>query len=84
MGSNESIKQGVMVGLGISFISANTIVAEAEEERLTVLDVKRYSDIGIWRLFKRKNYFQPALLFGNFSRKAVGTFFQSSKALNLA
>ena len=39
MGSNESIKQGVMVGPGISFISAHTIVAEAEEERLTVSDL---------------------------------------------
>ena len=39
MGSNETIKQAVMAGLGIAFISAHTIAAEVEAGRLAVLDV---------------------------------------------
>ena len=31
LSSNESIKQGVMAGLPISFISAHTIAVEVEE-----------------------------------------------------
>jgi DNA-binding transcriptional LysR family regulator len=38
-GSNESIKQAVMAGLGVGFISAHTIAAEVELGRLIVLDV---------------------------------------------
>ncbi|MFC6490524.1 LysR family transcriptional regulator [Nitratireductor sp. GCM10026969] len=39
MDSNETIKQAVMAGLGIAFISAHTIEAEVEAGRLVVLDV---------------------------------------------
>lgn len=40
MGSNETIKQAVMAGLGIAFISAHTIAAEVETGRLIMLDVE--------------------------------------------
>jgi DNA-binding transcriptional LysR family regulator len=39
MASNETIKQAVMAGLGIAFISAHTIAFEVEAGRLAVLDV---------------------------------------------
>ncbi len=39
MGSNETIKQAVMAGLGIAFISAHTIASEVETGRLVILDV---------------------------------------------
>ncbi len=39
MGSNETIKQAVMAGLGIAFISAHTIEFDVEMKRLAVLDV---------------------------------------------
>lgn len=39
MGSNETIKQAVMAGLGIAFISAHTIASEVESGRLAILDV---------------------------------------------
>jgi LysR family transcriptional regulator, low CO2-responsive transcriptional regulator len=39
MGSNETIKQAVMAGLGIAFISAHTIEQELQLGRLAVLDV---------------------------------------------
>ena len=38
-GSNETIKQAVMAGLGIALISAHTIAMELEFGRLAVLDV---------------------------------------------
>lgn len=40
MGSNETIKQAVMAGLGIALISAHTIAQEVEARRLAVLDVE--------------------------------------------
>ncbi|MDX3924541.1 MAG: LysR family transcriptional regulator [Shinella sp.] len=39
MSSNETIKQAVMAGLGIAFISAHTIALELEFGRLVMLDV---------------------------------------------
>lgn len=39
MDSNETIKQAVMSGLGISLISAHTVAAELAEGRLVLLDV---------------------------------------------
>ena len=40
IGSNETLKQAVIAGLGISFISAHTIAAEIGDGRLVALDVK--------------------------------------------
>jgi LysR family transcriptional regulator for metE and metH len=39
MGSNETIKQAVMAGLGLTLISAHTIEAEVADGRLVILDV---------------------------------------------
>jgi LysR family transcriptional regulator, low CO2-responsive transcriptional regulator len=39
MGSNETIKQAVMAGLGIAFLSGHTIEQEIELGRLAILDV---------------------------------------------
>ena len=39
LGSNETIKQAVMAGLGIALISAHTIAAEVADGRLVCLDV---------------------------------------------
>jgi DNA-binding transcriptional LysR family regulator len=40
MGSNETIKQAVMAGLGIALISAHTIEQELQLRRLVILDVR--------------------------------------------
>ena len=40
MDSNETIKQSVMAGMGIGFISAHTIAPELETGRLVILDVE--------------------------------------------
>jgi DNA-binding transcriptional LysR family regulator len=39
MASNETIKQAVMAGMGVSFISRHTIDLEIQTQRLVVLDV---------------------------------------------
>ncbi|MEQ1941890.1 LysR substrate-binding domain-containing protein [Mesorhizobium sp. VNQ89] len=39
MDSNETIKQSVMAGLGVAFISAHTVASELETSRLALLDV---------------------------------------------
>ena len=48
IGSNETIKQAVMAGLGIAFISAHTIAAEIGDGRLTILDVAGLPEIRQW------------------------------------
>ena len=44
--SNETIKQAVMAGLGIAFISAHTVASELADGRLAVLDV---AGLPVWR-----------------------------------
>ncbi len=48
IGSNETIKQAVMAGLGIAFISAHTIAAELEDHRLSMLDVVGLPEYRQW------------------------------------
>ena len=48
IGSNETIKQAVMAGLGIAFISAHTIAAEIGDGRLVVLDIVGLPEIRQW------------------------------------
>lgn len=48
IGSNETIKQAVMAGLGIAFISAHTIAAEIGDGRLAVLDIVDLPEIRQW------------------------------------
>ena len=40
MTSNETIKQAVMAGMGVSFLSRHTIGLELESGKLVVLDVR--------------------------------------------
>lgn len=48
IGSNETIKQAVMAGLGIAFISAHTIAAEIDDRRLVVLDIVGLPEMRQW------------------------------------
>jgi DNA-binding transcriptional LysR family regulator len=50
MASNETIKQAVMAGMGVSFISRHTIDLETQTERLVVLDVKGTPVIRQWHV----------------------------------
>ena len=51
-GSNETIKQAVMAGMGIALISAHTVAAELAERRLVSLDVKGLPINRKWFLVK--------------------------------
>lgn len=52
VGGNESIKQSVMAGLGIAFISRHTISHELASGRLVVLQVKNLPIIRTWNLIR--------------------------------
>lgn len=54
-GSNETIKQAVMVGMGIALISAHTVAAELDARRLVALDVKGLPINRKWFVVKHKN-----------------------------
>jgi LysR family transcriptional regulator, low CO2-responsive transcriptional regulator len=55
MSSNETIKQAVIAGLGIAFISAHTVATELDERRLVVLDVEGLPVVRQWFALSRKD-----------------------------
>jgi DNA-binding transcriptional LysR family regulator len=55
MDSNETIKQAVIAGLGIAFISAHTVATELDERRLVTLDVIGLPVIRQWFALSRKD-----------------------------
>ena len=50
MASNETIKQAVMAGMGVSFLSRHTIDLELQTQRLVVLDVRGTPVIRQWHV----------------------------------
>jgi len=50
MASNETIKQAVMAGMGVSFISGHTVELELQTDRLVVLDVRGTPVIRQWHV----------------------------------
>ena len=55
MSSNETIKQAVIAGLGIAFISAHTVATELDERRLVTLDVVGLPIVRKWFVLSRKD-----------------------------
>jgi LysR family transcriptional regulator for metE and metH len=55
MSSNETIKQAVIAGLGIAFISAHTVASELDERRLVTLDVVGLPIVRQWFALARKD-----------------------------
>jgi DNA-binding transcriptional LysR family regulator len=53
LGSNETIKQAVMAGLGIALITAHTIAAEIADGRLVTLDVEGLPIVRQWFVVNR-------------------------------
>jgi len=53
--STETIKQAVIAGIGISFLSAHTISQEARAGSLAVLDVEGFPVMLHWYVVHRKN-----------------------------
>ncbi len=77
IGSNETVKQAVMAGLGIAFLSAHTIDIEVEARRLAILDVQGLPIVRQWhvvRLSERR--LMPAA-------DKVGRFFSEQGSLFL-
>ncbi len=61
IGSNETIKQAVIAGLGIALISAHTIEAEVDSGRLAILDVSGMPIRRTWFVVRRADKeFGPA------------------------
>jgi LysR family transcriptional regulator for metE and metH len=54
IGSNETIKQAVMAGMGVALISAHIIAAEVADGRLAVLDVAGLPIVREWFVVKRR------------------------------
>jgi DNA-binding transcriptional LysR family regulator len=59
--STETIKQAVIAGMGISFLSAHTIGRDLEAGRLSVLDVQGFPVMRKWHIVHRKNKRLPAV-----------------------
>lgn len=53
IGTNETIKQAVIAGLGISFLSAHTVSYEIADGRLVELDVVGMPEMRQWHVVKR-------------------------------
>jgi len=71
IGSNETIKQAVIAGLGITFISAHTVAVEIADGRLTMLDVKGLPMVREWFVVRiRDKAVMPA-------GQAMWTFFST-------
>eukprot|EP01035_Chromulina_nebulosa_P012350 gene12350-16463_t len=68
MSSNETIKQAVIAGLGIAFISAHTVATELDERRLITLDVTGLPMIRQWFVVSRRDkvLLPPALAMRDF------------------
>jgi DNA-binding transcriptional LysR family regulator len=66
--STETIKQAVIAGMGISFLSAHTISLELKAGSLVVLDVQGFPVMLNWYVVHRRNKRLPpvALAFKNF------------------
>ena len=62
MNSNETIKQAVMAGLGIAFLSAHTFALEQEVGQLATLDVRGLPGLREWFAVRRadKRMLPPA------------------------
>jgi molybdate transport repressor ModE-like protein len=66
--SNETIKQAVMAGLGVAFISGHTVATEIADGRLVALDIVGLPVVRQWFVVYRsdREHLPPALALANF------------------
>ncbi|MDE2017486.1 MAG: LysR family transcriptional regulator [Hyphomicrobiales bacterium] len=76
LGSNESIKQAAMAGLGIALISGHTVAAEVADGRLARLDVEGLPIVRQWFMLRRadRDPSPTAKTFQAFAATHAGTF----------
>jgi DNA-binding transcriptional LysR family regulator len=55
IGSNETIKQAVIAGLGVAFISAHTVAVEIADGRLEMLDVTGLPMVREWHVVRLRD-----------------------------
>lgn len=61
LNSNETIKQAVMAGLGLGFLSMHTIGTELDQNRIALLDVEGAPVVRSWNLvYTQAKYLSPA------------------------
>jgi LysR family transcriptional regulator for metE and metH len=61
IGSNETIKQAVMAGLGIALLSAHTVIPEISDGRLRIIPVYGFPVMRSWYVVRRQERrFLPA------------------------
>ena len=82
LGSNETIKQAVMAGMGIALISAHTIAAEVAERRLVCLDIAGLPIIRHWYVVYRADrpLSAAARAFNDFARSRGAEFLPAATA----
>jgi DNA-binding transcriptional LysR family regulator len=83
MGSNETIKQAVIAGLGIAFLSAHTVAAEVSDGRLVVLDVVGLPVMRRWYVvhLKRKRLLPAAVALRDYLISEGNAFLPALPAL---
>lgn len=76
MDSNETIKQAVLAGLGVAFISAHTVANELDDGRLVALDVAGLPVVRQWSVIRRKDktLLPPAQAMLDFLKDEGGRF----------
>ena len=74
--SNETIKQAVMAGLGVAFLSGHTVAAELADGRLVALNIVGLPVVRQWYVvYRRDRQLLPgALALANFLSRESGIF----------
>lgn len=80
--SNETIKQAVMAGLGVAFISGHTVATEIALRRLVALDVVGLPIVRQWYVVYRRDrhMLPPALALLDFLSNEAGQFLPAAAA----
>jgi DNA-binding transcriptional LysR family regulator len=80
IGSNETIKQAVMAGLGIALISGDAIAAEIADGRLVTLDVVGLPIMRQWFVVRRldRTLSTAATAFFSYLRDGGASFLPSA------
>lgn len=82
MGSNETIKQAVIAGLGLGFISLHTLALELKAGELAVLDVKGMPLMRTWYAahLRNKNLSPATAAFKEFIVRQAGGYLDAAFA----
>ena len=84
IGSNETIKQAVMAGLGIALLSGDSVAVELADERLVTLDAIGLPIVRHWFLVRRsdRSLSAAAEAFSAFLRQSGAGFLPSRELLD--